>query len=335
VTDLGTPPFAVTDLFLDEMSSDGAVAVGQAFTTTRILPFRWSLGGKLVDLSNDPYHMYNFDHLAVRPDGAMTFATRTSLTSPRIGEVVRWNDAPGILSLGVLPNLTSCGVMRHGVTADGTIAVGTCYSPDLKQHQGFRWTEAAGMKAIALPPGYSTGEADEMTADGSVVLGVIKDAGGNSQLYRWTEATGTVALGPLPGYTSTSLAYPFGMSADGSVIVGTAVAPGQKQAFRWTAATGIVALGFLPGHAQSEASSVSADGSAVGGQSSGAGGEPTAVVWQGGAASNLAARFAGAGIDLHGFRPTRSNVATGDPRVVWGTGINQGGETRAFIGRVP
>jgi probable HAF family extracellular repeat protein len=290
----------------------------------------------MVDLSNDRYHMYDFDNLRVRPDGAMVFASRLSTTAPRIREIVRWNDAPGILSLGVLPTLTNCGLMRRGVVTDGAVAAGTCYSPDLKEYQGFHWTEASGMKALGLLPGYLRGDAEEMTADGSVVVGVVKDAGGNTQVYRWTEATGMGGLGLLPGYPSTTLAYPFGMSADGSVIVGTAVGMGQKQAFRWTAATGIVALGFLPGHTQSEASSVSADGSAVGGQTSSTSGEPSAVLWErGAAASNLATRFAGAGIDLHGFRPTRSTVALGDPRVVWGAGINQGGETRAFIGRVP
>src|SRR5262249_46314102 len=56
---------------------------------------------------------------------------------------------------------------------------------------------------------------------------------------------GAVQLGVLPGGTK-SCAY--GVSADGSVVVGRANnASGVWGGFRWTASTGMVAVGFLPG----------------------------------------------------------------------------------------
>ncbi len=57
---------------------------------------------------------------------------------------------------------------------------------------------------------------------------------------------------------------PSAISADGSVVVGTATtADGNDQAFRWSAQERMSELGFLPGGARSMASGVSADGSVV------------------------------------------------------------------------
>ena len=55
----------------------------------------------------------------------------------------------------------------------------------------------------------------------------------------------------------------FGVSADGSVVVGIAPTASGAQAFRWTAGGGMVGLGSLPGRDSSQAHGVSADGSVV------------------------------------------------------------------------
>ena len=73
-----------------------------------------------------------------------------------------------------------------------------------------------------------------------------------------------VGLGYLPGDTNSTAA---GVSADGSVIVGTSSSASGSQAFRWTASSGMVGLGYLPGDTNSNALGVSADGSVVVGSS--------------------------------------------------------------------
>ena len=60
-----------------------------------------------------------------------------------------------------------------------------------------------------------------------------------------------IPLGDLPGGLSLSDAR--GVSADGSVVVGTSVSASGFEAFRWTQAGGMVGLGFLPGFPVSNA----------------------------------------------------------------------------------
>lgn len=76
---------------------------------------------------------------------------------------------------------------------------------------------------------------------------------------------GFQGLGDLPDGSFSSRA--FGVSADGSTVVGQGNSASGAEAFRWTQAGGIVGLGLLSGHNESEAFGVSADGSVVVGRS--------------------------------------------------------------------
>ena len=69
-------------------------------------------------------------------------------------------------------------------------------------------------------------------------------------------------LGDLPGGIFDSRA--FGVSADGSVVVGESSSASGTEAFRWTSGGGIAGLGDLPGGGfSSRANAVSGDGSVV------------------------------------------------------------------------
>lgn len=79
-----------------------------------------------------------------------------------------------------------------------------------------------------------------------------------------------MGLGELPGGILESRA--FGISADGSTIVGDSRSATGLQAFRWRLETGMVGLGDLPGGAfEGTGIGVSADGSVVVGSSSSTG----------------------------------------------------------------
>lgn len=81
------------------------------------------------------------------------------------------------------------------------------------------------------------------------------------------EAASFQPLGDLPGGDFYSLAY--GVSADGSVVVGTgSKANYYTEAFRWTRPGGLQPLGYLPDATpSSEAYAISSDGSVVAGRS--------------------------------------------------------------------
>jgi len=121
----------------------------------------------------------------------------------------------------------------------------------------FKW-DTSSSNVTLLPFGNATG----VSYDGSFVVG---------EQYRWSESTGTQNLGGLGGTGSAA----FGVSADGSVVVGMSDGPDGREAYRWTESGGMQGLGFLPAaNNLSRASDVSADGSVVVG--SGYGG---AFIW--------------------------------------------------------
>ncbi len=69
-------------------------------------------------------------------------------------------------------------------------------------------------------------------------------------------------VGDLPGGTVSSVA--FGVSADGSTVVGWSISANGQEAYRWTRGGGMVGLGDLPGgNFNSSANGVSSDGSAI------------------------------------------------------------------------
>jgi probable HAF family extracellular repeat protein len=125
-------------------------------------------------------------------------------------------------------------------------------------------------------------------------------------------------LGTLGG--SESEAY--GVSADGSVVVGWARnAAGRWRAFRWTAAEGMRDLGTLGG-GESEAHGVSADGSVVVGWAENAAEKRRAFRWT-----------AADGMQDLGTLGGDESVAYGvsaDGSVVVGWAYNAAGDRRAF-----
>ncbi len=145
------------------------------------------------------------------------------------------------------------------VSADGSVVVGG----------DFRWTSATGPVALGGLPGSIAAEA--VSADGATVVGWFQAVPqGRIEAFHWNTATGAVGLGDLIGDEFQSASY--GVSADGSVVVGTATAAGalpglgttHLEAFRWTSAGGMVGLGDLSGDLSwSDARGVSDDGTVV------------------------------------------------------------------------
>ena len=132
-----------------------------------------------------------------------------------------------------------------------------------------------------------------------------------------------IPLGDLPGGLFLSRAS--GVSADGSVVVGSSVSASSFEAFRWTPGEGMVGLGFLPGFPTSGASAASANGSVVVGTSLGPS-EEEAFRW------TAAGGLVGLGV-LPGFAESRAFGVSADGSVVVGNSNSlpaQRGQFQAF-----
>jgi uncharacterized membrane protein len=193
------------------------------------------------------------------------------LYSPRFA--ARW-EAGVMQRRDIVPG--SLNTRATAVSADGSVTVGwgdlrtdtisdwtLDYPPS--SHQAFRWE---GESFIRL----DFDEATDVSADGSVIIGMYwidpTVPGGVREGVRWEDGTLTT-LGQFPG-TGTPRLHPLAVSADGSVIVGSANS-GSK-AFIWDDANGVRYLKVvlennfnldLAGWGSMVAKDISADGSVI------------------------------------------------------------------------
>src|SRR5262249_14550360 len=164
--------------------------------------FRWTAATGIVDLGTLPgasgkYYGYAW---GVNADGSVVVGFQTDSGGQL--QAFRWTPSAGMVGLGFLPGRTFSSASAS--SSDGSVIVGTAGGPS----QAFRWSVATGMVPI-----------DSGTALGVNSLGTIVVGDDGSQAFVWTAPNGAVQLGVLPGGTK-SCAY--GVSADGSVVVGRA-----------------------------------------------------------------------------------------------------------------
>src|SRR5262245_19110270 len=137
--------------------------------------------------------------------------------------------------LGDLPGGDFCSA-ASGVSADGSVVVG--YSFSKAGMEAYRWTPRGGMMGLGFA------EAHAVSANGSAVAG-YRYIGDRAEPVRWTQPIGLQGLVNLSG---SAFGDAFGVSGDGSVIVGSDEprSNGGAMAFRWTHAGGLAPLKHLP-----------------------------------------------------------------------------------------
>jgi uncharacterized membrane protein len=109
-----------------------------------------------------------------------------------------------------------------------------------------------------LPSGFFATSAQDVSADGSVVVGH-----GTGAAFRWTQTGGLVSLGTLPGSSSS---FGFAVSGNGAVVAGSSLVPGGEfEAWRWTAGGGMQSLGVPPGATRTDVFGLSGNGSVAAG----------------------------------------------------------------------
>ncbi|WP_168207139.1 hypothetical protein [Lacipirellula limnantheis] len=127
------------------------------------------------------------------------------------------------------------------LSADGQVVAGRIGNASVL------WTEARGVERFPVPPGLSLRYVNDLSGDGTTIVGGVQVGSGltgHYEPFRWTREGGYQLLGSL----STDWlddAYATATSYNGDVIVGTNRTPEGRRAFRWTPATGLVNLGTL------------------------------------------------------------------------------------------
>ncbi|UVO53568.1 autotransporter domain-containing protein [Sphingomonas sp. SUN039] len=190
------------------------------------------------------------------------------LTTP--GKVFRYSPTDGYLSVGSLG--ATINMVATGISGAGNVIFGTAHdlsaaNIDVNGNPislgGFRWDSSAGLSRLpdlsAAPLGgtlatYS--EAGGISRDGSTIVGLSRGSDGRFQATYW-RSDGIHALGYLPGLASptttdiaaTGVTTALRASADGSIIVGSAIGGSGGLAWRWTAAEGMQNLNLLASNA--------------------------------------------------------------------------------------
>ncbi|MFO0892592.1 MAG: putative Ig domain-containing protein [Isosphaeraceae bacterium] len=252
-----------------------------------------------------------------------TVVTGSSDVSP-----FRWTTEGGIQALGQVPGSEgpALGLL---VSGDGrSIVVGTggfSYSKPL-----YRWTADDGYSDIFTLPLDQIMDAypSDISYNGNVIVGWMRiyyASSSYAEAFRWTSAGGMERLGQYPGGENW-WSRAFAVSADGSVIVGTAAIDRDSHvATRWLADGTPQSLGTLSGGSWiGEAHAVSADGSVIVGTTFTDPGYE-AWIWD---ATNGMRRLSDVlhddyGLDLAGRVLRSADYVSADGRIIIGTGADR------------
>jgi uncharacterized membrane protein len=192
---------------------------------------------------------------AVSPDGRVLVGTSSSLAG-----IFRWDEKSGYTQLAHLnTDYNKSSVLD--VSNDGLTIVGYSKYDTVKAESGVfsklravRWSSSGAITALPTE-GSDQSLAYAVDASGNTIVGttasiyLVKPYGGysyytaNGSPTRWASVSGEL----LPVLDSRVQGIPYGISPDGSVIVGYTkkVGSGGPQAVKWDA-TGMVDLGFSP-----------------------------------------------------------------------------------------
>jgi probable HAF family extracellular repeat protein len=245
IVDLGVLPTYAWG-FAFAVSADGSVVVGQNSSDRSTLPpdfrdeaFRWTTQSGLVGLGDLPdaeFSSYAFD---VSTDGSVIVGRGT--TDPNDGirdsawEAFRWTSDSGMVGLGDLPG-SSFQSEANAVSADGSIIVG--YGISDSGWEGFRWTSTGGMVGIGSLCADCTTTPLDVSADGSVIVGMSQADLDDDDAIFWTDDAGWQLLYDVllangaTGLSGWTLTQANAVSADGRWIAGWGYnALGQEEAF--------------------------------------------------------------------------------------------------------
>lgn len=223
------------------VSADGSVVVGES---SFYPPYSSGTGSTTIG--------------GIPVDVGVTITTNASNSSSSTSPVqaFRWTAIDGMVGLGFLPGYTSSAATA--VSADGNVIVGSSTSA-AGTTQAFRWTQATQMIGLGLLPGGNRSSASAVNATGTVIVGRANAPAVYQEAVRWTNTQGIRSIASLLAGDGVDLGSwqlwdASGVSADGSVIVGTGKNPkGDFEAWIAKIGTGFLSIATLNESLQSVA----------------------------------------------------------------------------------
>ncbi|MEQ8316215.1 MAG: GC-type dockerin domain-anchored protein [Phycisphaerales bacterium] len=216
------------------ISTDGTTIIGGASAPGGIVAMRWRAATGMESLGDLPGGPFQSEAGGVSADGDAVVGASRSISGPLGDEAFLWTPSGGMAGLGRLSPGTS--TLATAISGDATIVAGYG-SPDGQRGQPFRWSEAEGLQQLPVPPGsLVTGEAQGMSLDGSIIVGWVRTADGQSAV-RWTEG-GLEILATATEFEGDRI-FARSVSEDGGVIVGWAQDGADLRPFIWTEADGM------------------------------------------------------------------------------------------------
>jgi uncharacterized membrane protein len=180
----------------------------------------------------------------------------------------------------------SASTTPSAVSADGSVVAGYVAGGHF-----FTWTQSVGLTSIGgNAPANGIGGSAAISADGTIVGGNFTNpATGKSEAAYYSIAAGQwTPVGSLGSFSGVEASSTWGMSGDGSALVGLGwISAGRAHAIEWAAATGMVDLGSTVTNRSTRANAASFDGTVVAGWQDASTGLRQGAVWVNGVQSIL------------------------------------------------
>lgn len=230
-------------------SSDGSVIVGIGSSGVGPNPngfeaMRWTESEGMIGLGDLSGGIFQSQAADVSSDGAVIVGTGTISGTRGLNDTVEgleafhWTESGGLLGLGDLAGGTNWS-SASAVSSDGLVVVGRSISN--LGTEAFQWNSADGMEGLGMLVGDDVSSAFDVSADGSVIVGTSANTSLSGPLNRrafiWDDINGLESLQVViesegVDLTGWTLLDARGVSADGSVVVGTGINPtGQREAY--------------------------------------------------------------------------------------------------------